>query len=106
MVVFVFTQTDNTSGHFALVFIACSHISGSRSSESHRQSETLRRATHDIRIQRLEQRQRHKVRYNRYFEPRSVTIVYESIVFLDRAIAVRPLDECAEERIIRSEVRI
>ena len=106
MLIFVFTQTDNTSRHLAFVFIACSHISGSRSSESHRQSETLRRAAHDIRIQRLEQRQRHEVRYNRHFEARSVTIVYESIVFLDRAIAVRPLNECAEERIIRSEVRV
>ena len=53
-VVFVFTQTDDTSRHVAFVFVACSHVSGCRTTKAHRQTETLRRTTHDIRIQRFE----------------------------------------------------
>ena len=70
----VFTQSDDAPGQFAFVFIACSHISGGRSTKAHRQSEALRCAADDIGIQRSEQTQSHKVGNHRNLQSGSVAV--------------------------------
>ena len=95
--VFIFAQTDDTSRHVTLVFITRSHIAGGRSTEAHRQSETLCCAAHDVGVERLEERESHQVRHYRHFESRRMTVIDESFVVLDGTVCVRPLHECTEE---------
>ena len=104
--VFIFAQTDNSSGHVPLVLVTGSHISGSRSTKAHRQAETLRCTAHDIRSKRFEQRQSHQISHYRHFQSGSVAVLYEGLVVLYRAIGVRPLNECSEKLIVRFKISV
>ena len=48
MVIRIFAQTDDTSGHITFELITGSHIAGSGTAKAHRQTETLCRTAHNI----------------------------------------------------------
>ena len=106
MVVFVLAESDDPSWHIAFELITRRHIAGSRTAEAHRQTKTLRRAAHDVRIQRFEQCERHEVSHHGHFESRCMTVLDKRIIFLYRTVAVRPLDEGTEEVRRRNKIRI
>ena len=106
VLVFIFAQTDDTSRHVAFVLVARRHVAGCRTAKAHRQTKTLRGAAHDIRVKRFEQHERHQVSYYRHLQSCLVAVVDEGLIILDRAVAVGPLYECAEELCGRLEVRV
>ena len=93
----ILAQSDYSSGQFAFVFIACSHISGGRSTKAHRQSEALRCAADDIGIQRSEQTQSHKVGNHRNLQSGSVAVFSKECVIFDRSISIRQLHDSTEK---------
>ena len=106
VLVFVFAQTDDTSGHVAFVLVAGSHVSCGRTAEAHGQTEPLGGTAHDICGEGFEQREGEEVGYDRHFEPCLVAVVDEALVVLDGTVAVGPLNERTEELRRRGKVRI